>query len=76
MHHIAQVTLHGMSRVPVGGCPCGRMLAVAPFKIREQGLAPTRNLTLREQGLAPTRNLTLREQGLASAKTLKDSYAL
>ncbi len=62
MHHIAQATLHGMSRVPVGGCPCGRMLAVAPFKIREQGLAPTRNLTLREQGLAPTQPKTTKPQ--------------
>ena len=35
---------------PVGGCPCGRMFALAPIKIREQGLAPTK---AGEQGLAP-----------------------
>jgi hypothetical protein len=43
---------------PVGGCPCGRMDAVAPAHIREQGLAPTRNL------FAPTKNLLAPTEGL------------
>jgi hypothetical protein len=33
----------------VGGCPCGRMCAVAPGFIREQGLAPTQYRSLSDK---------------------------